>query len=107
MLEVSEVRPFNQSVNKDNKQRVVVCAANRSKSGKIVCGARHWDPAMRAQILVDGKRPPEWSVAEQGFIDQFCVFMTRQEAWKVAEAAGQIKFGRDYSKGVLYSEDLY
>jgi len=43
----------------------------------------------------------------QGFIDQWCVFMDRQEAWKVAEAAGQIKYGRDYSKGTLYSEDLY
>ena len=91
-----------------NKQRVVVCAANRStKTGKIVCGARHWDSAMRGQVLVDGKRPDEWLSAEQGFIDQFGVFMTREEAWVVAEAAGQIKFGRDYSKGTLYSEDLY
>lgn len=30
-----------------------------------------------------------------------------QEAWKVAEADGQIKYGMDYSKGTLYSEDLY
>src|ERR1035438_3581726 len=87
----------------DNKQRVVVCAANRSKTGKIVCGARHWDSAMRGQVLVDGKRPPEWMSAEQGFIDQFCVFMTRSKAYVVADAAGQIKYGRDYSKGILHS----
>ena len=94
-------------MNKDNKQRVVVCAAIRNKAGKIVCGARHYDAAMRGQFLRGGKRPKTWLSAEQGFIDQFCVFMTRQEAWVVAEAAGQIKYGRDYSIGTLYSEDLY
>lgn len=92
---------------KEVTPRVVVCAAIRSKTGKLVCGARHWDAAMRGQVLVDGKRPSEWLSAEQGFIDQFCVFMDRQEAWKVAEAAGQIKYGPEHSKGTLYSEDLY
>jgi hypothetical protein len=100
----------------NNKQRVVVCAANRTKDGKrMVCGARHWDSAMRGQVCntnwfsikLFGRLPKRWRGAEQGFIDQFGVFMTREEAWVVAEAAGQIKFGRDYSKGTLYSEDLY
>ena len=94
-------------MNTNGKQRVVVCAAIRRKDGKIVCGARHFDAAMRGQFLRGGKRPKKWFSAEQGFIDQWCVFMDRQEAWKVAEAAGQIKYGRDYSKGTLYSEDLY
>ena len=89
------------------KLRVVVCAAIRRKDGKVVCGARHFDAAMRGQILVGGKRPKKWLSAEQGFIDQFCVFMTREEAWKVASVAGQIKYGREYSIGTLYSEDLY
>jgi len=88
--------------------RVVVCAAIRSaKTGRVVCGARHWDDAMRGQVLVDGKRPAEWLSAEQGFIDQWCVFMDRQEAYKVADAAGQVKYGPEHSKGTLYSEDLY
>ena len=87
--------------------RVVVCAAIRSKTGKLLCGARHFDEAMRSQFMVDGQRPPEWLSAEQGFIDQFCVFMDRQEAWKVAEAAGQIKYELGHSKGTLYSENLY
>lgn len=91
----------------ENKQRVVVCAAIRSKTGKIVCGARHFDEVMRGQFLVDGKRPEEWVGCTQGFIDQFCVFMDRTEAWKVAEAAGQIKFSCGYLNGVLFSEDLY
>ena len=94
-------------MSESKKPRVVVCAANRSKSGKIVCGARHWDTAMRGQILVDGKRPPEWVGAEQGFIDQFGVFMNRQEAWVVAESGGQIRYPKNYCIGTLYSEDLY
>lgn len=89
------------------KQRVVVCAAIRRKDGKMVCGARHYDPAMRGQFLRGGKRPKKWISAEQGFIDQFGVFMNREEAYKVADAAGQIKYGMDHSKGTLYSEDLY
>lgn len=48
--------------------------------------------------------------AAQGFIDQWGVFMDRQEVWKVAEAAGQIlhRCGGDTSNGgTLYSENLY
>jgi hypothetical protein len=52
-------------------------------------------------------RSPEWIGAEQGFIDQFCVFMNRQEAWEVAMTANQVKFDGEYSTGTLYSEDLY
>ena len=47
---------------------------------------------------------------KQGFIDQYGVFMTRQEAWKVAEAADQINYrcgGDDKYGGTLYSENLY
>ena len=95
-------------MSETNTQRVVVCAAIRSETtGRVVCGARHWDAVMLGQVLKDGKRPEEWASAEQGFIDQHCVFMNRKEAWTVALAAGQVKFGRDYSKGTLYSEDLY
>lgn len=49
----------------------------------------------------------------QGFIDQFGVFMNRNEAWDVALAAGQIRYIESWnyrpSEGgyVLYSENLY
>ena len=90
------------------KPRVVVCAAIKNKFGKIVCGARHWDNIMRGQILIAGKRPLEWIAGvEQGFIDQYGVFMSREEAYILAKEMGQIKYGREYSKGTLYSEDLY
>jgi hypothetical protein len=62
---------------------------------------------MRGQVIKDGKRPPEWLSADQGFIDQYGVFVDRQKAFRIAEKNGQVRFGRYYSKGTLYSEDLY
>ena len=92
---------------KTNTKRVVVCAAICNKDGKIVAGARHYDSVMRGQILQNGVRPPEWFSAEQGFIDQFGIFMTRKEAWKVAEDNNQIIGARDSESKCLTSEDLY
>jgi hypothetical protein len=81
----------------------IVCAANRHKvSGRLICGARHWDSAMRGQKLESEK----WYDFEQGFLNQFAEFLTRQEAWIIAEKNGQIK--RKVSvDGVLYSENIY
>lgn len=86
--------------------RLIVCAAIRSKqTRRVICGARHLDEIMRDQIMRSGGRV-DWIGAEQGFIDQFCVFLNRREAWEVAKAAGQIRnFGWD--EGFLYSENLY
>lgn len=84
-------------------QRRVVCAANRFPDGVIILGARHWDPLMREHSELLGRRGGN---EEQGFIDQWRVFMTREEAWGVAVAAGQII--RDVGcHGELYSENLY
>jgi hypothetical protein len=57
---------------------------------------------------------------ECGFVDQHNEFMTREEAWKVADIAGQIRrphgFERNYAShrqsgindsGMLFSENLY
>lgn len=62
---------------------------------------------MRGICIKDGERLPGWLSADQGFIDQYGVWMDRQEAYKIAEAAGQVKFGPEHSRGTLYSEDLY
>lgn len=90
-------------------QRVIVCAANRSKkTGRIVCGARHWDGPMRDMALNGAtKMPKEWGGAEQGFIDQAGTWLTREEAWVVAKKAGQIKYASGNTDGTLFSEDLY
>lgn len=86
------------------KPRFVVCAACRVKfTGEIVIGPRHYDATMHKQMT-----SPDWGdPVEQGFIDQHGVFMTREEAWKVAEAVGQIRYrvGGDGEK--LFSENLY
>jgi hypothetical protein len=85
----------------------VVCAAIRSSEGKIIAGARHYDSVMRPLAFPKDERKGEWIECEQGFIDQFGTFLTREEAWKIAEANNQIIDKNVHSAGVLYSEDLY
>lgn len=85
--------------------RVVVCAANRYGE-LIICGARHFDTVMHRQIEAANVGDAEH---EQGFIDQWGVFMDREEALAVATAAGQINVRRPKSAPFdeLFSEDLY
>ena len=62
---------------------------------------------IRAYILAGYQfNPANW---EQGFIDQYGVFMTREEALKVATEAGQINVRRWKTSPahLLFSEDLY
>lgn len=82
----------------------VVCAAIKHKSGIIICGARHFDTLMVAQMITYDDY--DWASAEQGFIDQHCNFLTRGEAWDIAEKNGQII--RHFPEvGTLFSENLY
>lgn len=57
--------------------------------------------ALLAQMSTDGRD------TEQGFIDQHGNFYSREEAWKIAQANGQIirRVGGD--EGRLFSENLY
>lgn len=88
------------------KTRVVVCAAIRSVlTGDIICGFRHHDGLMRAQLIRFCGRGVLGQI-EQGFVDQKGVFLNRKEAWDIAEAAGQIRH-KDFDNGILYSENLY
>jgi hypothetical protein len=89
----------------------VVCAANRCvRTGLILAGPRHFGPIMHSvMIALDAKGGgPTWQDSEQGFIDQHGVFLTREQAWVVAERNGQILRRFDCGReGVLYSEHLY
>lgn len=92
-------------------QRRVVCAACRL-AGKIVVGPRHMDSVMRTTIhsFPAHEQALWWRRTEEGFIDQWGVFMNRQEAWVVASEAGQVLYrvgGDDSKGGTLYSENLY
>ena len=91
----------------ESTQRRVVCAALRHESSRmLVIGVRHFDSVMRQTIQAFGGIA-EWERAEQGFVDQFGVFMTREEALAVATSSGQIirRVGGDGLR--LYSENLY
>ncbi len=87
----------------------IVCAASRFKDGLIIASPRHSDATFRAvveRLAKAGADPLEGCVDEQGFIDQYGAFHSREEAWKIAEAQGQIIDG-NWGRGVLYSENLY
>lgn len=99
----------------------IVCAACliHDLDGKTytLLGARHWDMFMHEQmeslqkVFKDRwpyeRRPWTHRISEdQGFIDQFKKYYTREEAWKIAEANGQI-LREVSSPGELYSENLY
>lgn len=89
----------------------VVCAANRI-GGKIYLGVRHYDEQMYSSMQIDNVQlfVDAGYKMEQGFVDNKCNFLSRTEAWKVAEHEGQIirrVGGDDADGGTLYSENLY
>jgi hypothetical protein len=100
-------------------QQRIVCAANkvlwkepsgRFQGEQILLGVRHWDVFMREARYDLASGGLEVVEVEQGFVDQHGKFLSRTEAWKVAEAAGQIiqRCGGDTADGgTLYSENLY
>ena len=86
----------------------IVCAAIRL-GAEIIVGARHYDAVMIMQLK--SRRAfgdnSEWRTADQGFIDQHCNFLTREEAWAIALKHGQIVNDPDWCNGSLHSEHLY
>ena len=84
------------------KARRIVCAAILHRETKeLICGARHHN------CLHSKFRNKLAGGYEQGFIDQFNKFLTREEAWMVAHRQKQIvnRCGGDDRR--LYSENLY
>lgn len=94
-------------------QRRVVCAAIRAADGELLLGIRHYSTDMHAQMHQrrDGAKFAHRLDEDQGFVDQHGVFLSREEAHKVALAAGQIvhpeKCGEGLDGPKLYSEGLY
>lgn len=92
-------------------ERRIVCAAIRCiNTGRMLVGVRHFDAAMygQANAMHDADRL-SWKGDHiiQGFLDNKGAFLTREEAWVVADAAKQIirRVGGDNQK--LFSENLY
>lgn len=89
----------------DKPESIIVCAAMR-KENRIVCGARHYDAIMREQINhSEGAR--FWLGCEQGFIDQFGNFLTREDSLVIAKKNNQIRRRCGGDETRLYSESLY
>ena len=88
----------------------IICAAVKTSTGKIYYGHRHSHAreAMHDELTWEMSRKEilEKVKYEQGFVSNLGNFLTREEAWKVAEAAGQIK-QQSGGNGTLYSEDIY
>lgn len=100
---------WQEALRFDRKQ-VIVSSAMRSPSGIIIACVRHGDElfynAVDNMKLCDEDK--DFNYWEQGFVDQYREFLTREEAWVIAEENGQIKhkLGCDDAKR-LYSENLY
>lgn len=90
-------------------KRTIVCAAMRHLvSGSIICSPRHFDALCRMTMLEHTE--VSWADAEQGFVDQYCVFLSRETSWQIAFDGKQIvrRCGGDTANGgTLYSENLY
>ena len=85
--------------------RRIVCAAIKTNSGVVVCGARHYDMVMH-RVLAEIKSGQAYPPAEQGFIDNHGNFLNRVEALEVATIAGQL-IRKTEPLDMLFSEDIY
>ncbi len=95
------------------KQRRVVCAAIRAYNGDVLLGIRHYSRDMRLQIeqRTDGGIFTNRHDEDQGFVDQHGIWMSREEAYRVARDANQLIYPDACGEGLdgmkLYSEGLY
>lgn len=91
------------------RKEIVVCAACRVY-GVVLCGARHWDKVMRRQfaLVSDEHKKTMPRNEEQGFINQFGEFLSREEAMRVVKESGQpFDIDRNVGDISLCSEGLY
>lgn len=97
------------------EQRVIVCAANKYilNNGEclIIPCVRHTNPVLsqQIQVLLDaGLLEKSWCLPDnQGFIDQYYNWWSREDAYIIAEAANQINHERNGHSSDLFSEGLY
>ena len=92
------------------RPRRIVCAALRADDGELLIGIRHYSPDMLRQMKqrLDGAKWKHRGDDDQGFVDQWGQWLSRQEAHALASANGQLIYqdnGPNDQK--LYSEGLY
>lgn len=88
------------------EKEIVICAAVKTRSGKVFRGHRHADAIKVAHDA--GWTHQDLSFADQGFITSRNRYVTREEGRKLQDAAG-IKSAdpEGYHGTTLFSEDLY
>ena len=90
------------------EKEIVICAAVRALTGKIVRGHRHADAirTLQGMPLYEQERP---SGDNQGFVTSRNRYVTRKEGMELQIAAGITSHDtkNPYCGGELYSEDLY
>ena len=91
---------------------LIACAAIKHKpSGMVICAPRHG--GLMHKTLEILKRLGFVTLGvddefEQGFVtNQFDKFVTREEAFIIAQKAGQIRYRCGGDDGYLFSENLY
>jgi hypothetical protein len=93
--------------------RRVVCAAIRAGDGTLMLGIRHYSKDMHDQLeqRMDGFKFRNRLDEDQGFVDQWGAWMSREEAYEVARQSGGIRNHSSVGEGLnglkLYSEALY
>lgn len=89
----------------------IVCAALRDcETGLVIPGPRHCDNVMRPLIAkAFGIDYWKTKMHDDGFLTNMGEFVDRQQAWVIAERAGQILYPgvAGGQKGTLWSENLY
>lgn len=101
---------YNQWLEDNTKRKpFIVCAANRYKD-VVLLGPRHYNAPMRAMVMLLGLNTlHRYALGdeEQGFIDQWGAFYTREQAREVVIGTGQCKEEELDHMRELFSEDLY
>lgn len=88
-----------------NPQHVVAAACRSHDHSIVLVSARHWDGLMRSQSKVLGLDKHDFPIGEQGFIDQYGNYLSREEAAFIVVQNKQKL--REPVRGECYSENLY
>jgi hypothetical protein len=91
------------SFNKPDYDKLIDCAAIKMPDGRVWTGKRHHH-CIATIFQATGQRAIG---GIQGFVTMSKKFVDREEAFKIAFSAGQIKDPSKTRGNELYSEDLY
>lgn len=89
-----------------NPQHVVAAACRSADHSIVLVSARHWDGLMRQQSTVLGLDKLDFPIGEQGFIDQYGNYLSREKAASIVTQNKQALRTPICGRS-LYSENLY